>query len=247
MKHLTIYIIIALVALTSLCAVSCSSDPYQQDISLILDLTEPDFTYFEMEEVLTISAVHANPSNGESARILPLTELSLNPIVELQIEPVTNRLLGNDVERRHEVKTYFDKIEDTLTSLTDQAVVRQGSVIFKIVSEELRHLSASKAESRLLILNSDLMEFSSLENFYNSQSLKLMREQPEKMQQKFETAYPLPDLAGIQIVLVFKPKSQDESEIYEVVSGFYRTMLESQGASVSISANLPKNLAQWKR
>ena len=61
---------------------------------------------------------------------------------------------------------------------------------------------------------------------------------PETIETIFEKKAVLPSLVGIEVYLIYQPTTAENDATYRVVSEFYKTLLESKGATVNISANL---------
>jgi predicted transcriptional regulator len=146
-------------------------------------------------------------------------------------------LLANDYERKKEIQKYFTGIASTLQEFTKEKRERDGSVIYKILSEELNKLSESRAELKKLIINCDLNEKSFI-NFYDTAVLNSIRNKPEEMRKLLIEKYPLKNLTGIEVFIVYKPQDIYDNERFEIVSNFYKEMLESYGAHVTISGSL---------
>lgn len=98
---------------------------------------------------------------------------------------------------------------------------RNGSVIFKILSEELNRLNKSDADSKVLIINSDLMENSFID-FTNSVNANRIKKTPNEIEEQLIEKYPLGDLKDINIYIIYKPLNKWDSERFEIVSGFYK-------------------------
>ncbi len=217
----------------------CKSEPVTQDVSIVLDETEEYFTHISIEQFKEISALTENKSYGESVRIQPITEFGLNDIKSFKIDPVPNKLLGNDYTKKAELNNYYSEIEKTLTELHKGKHERTGSVIYKIMSEELNRLSDSKADRKVLIINSDLME-KSFVDFYSAVNFNQLRAQQEKMQSVLIEQYPLKKLNGIEIHIVYSPLDKSDNARFEIISGFYKNWFENLGARVFIQSNLRK-------
>jgi hypothetical protein len=209
-----------------------------RDIVLVLDNTESYFQHPSFEEVRGVSALSENEVNGETIRIIQITELSFNRVAQFSIESVPNKWLGNEVDRRQEVSAYFDSIEHALAEADTGKREREASTIYQTLASELNRLSATTSDTRLLIVNSDLMELSLLANFYDKRTFSELIDQPDSMLKRLENAYPLGDLTGIEVQLIYTAQSRQDSERFSVLSTFYRKLLEGHGAEVKVGANL---------
>ncbi len=227
-----------LIGLSAVYFSSCGSETITQDTSILLDQTEDYFIHISFDEFMAISVTAENINNGERARIQPITESGFHAVEEFEIEKVENTLLGNDYRRKKEIESYFEKIKKSLAQLDSGKSNKDGSVIFKSMVEELNRLSLSKAEIKQLIVCTDGIENSSLANFYDPATFRLLENNPEILQKQFIEKYPLQDLSGIHIYIIYKPLNRTDSERFEIVSNFYKSLFESYGANVTISGSL---------
>jgi hypothetical protein len=217
--------------------ISCGEKPISQEVSIILDQTEENFSHVTIKEYQSVSTITTDVHNGELVRILPITELSLNRIAKFELPIIPNEFLSNDYIRHFDVDDYFAGIDSVLSEIKKDRRERVGSVIYKVLSEEMNKLSESVADRKLLIINSDLMEHSFID-FYLPSVFNKIKDKPELIEKQMTAKYPLKSLNGIQVIIIYRPISQADGEQFEVVAGFYKAFLESYGANVRITGNL---------
>lgn len=215
---------------------SCTTDPQSQAISYIADTTEEDFFPLSIESIKGVSVVAKDHTAGEIIRIRPINELGYNPIRKAEVQPVENILLSNQYQRKQAIEKYYNQVEVFLSEIDTSRKERCTSVVYQVIAQELNHLSKSKANKKILVVNSDLMENSHLSNFYHEDTLRLLVEEPDMLGKRFKNSYPLNNLTGISVHLIYQPKTTEESIQFEIVSKFYIQLL--QGATVTTSANL---------
>lgn len=218
---------------SAVCFSSCDDKPKTHSLTAILDLTENHFKGISMSEFKKVSALTKNSMNGELTRLVPITELGFNKSYEVRIQKDSSLLMGNDYERTDLVNGYFSKIDTCLKLLIEDKHDRSGSVIFKIITEELNRLSESTADSKTVLINTDFMEKSFI-NFYDTAIISAISKHPDTIKQKLLKRYPLKRLNGVEIYFAYLPKNIEDSERYEVLSQFYKKMFESFGAKVHI-------------
>lgn len=229
----TIYKYCTLLILSAGCFSSCENKSKAHDQVIAIDLTEDRFKGISSSTFKKLSALTKNSMNGESTRLVPITELGFNKTYDISIQKDTSLLMGNDFERADLVNDYFSQVDTSLKLLMRDKHDRSGSVIFKVLVEELNKLSESKADLRTAIFNTDLMENSFI-NFYDTAMMNLIKFQPDKIKAKLLKRYPLKRLNGIEIYFVYLPKDVPDSIRYEDLSLFYKRMFESFGAKVHI-------------
>lgn len=217
---------------------SCGHDPVTQEISVVSDKTEDYFVYISFDDFKEISIVSENGNNGECIRIQPITEMGFHEVNELNIAPVNNPVLGNEHNRIKEIEEYFAKIEKIFAKIDTGKSEKEGSVIFKVIADELNRLSRSTADTKILIAVTDGMENSALANFYDPGTFLQIQNNPELLREKYLKKYSLLDLTGIDIYLIYTPLNREDSERFEIVSAFYKSIFESFGAQITVGGSL---------
>jgi len=226
-----------LLTFSAVCFSSCGEKLITHDLTVISDLTEAHFKGFTLSEIRKVSAVSQNSLNGESVRIISITELGFNKTYEYSIKKDSSLLMGNDYERTDFINLYLSQIDTSLKNIQSEKKIRSGSVIFKVMSEELNRLSNSKSDRRTFLINTDFMEMSFI-NFYDTEVLNTILEHPETVKSILLKKYPLELLNSIDIFFVYLPKDKTDSNRYEIVSEFYKKMFESFGARVHIVGSI---------
>ncbi len=214
------------------------SQPLKLDETLMVDLTENSFLA-SPDKNLIKQSFSSDKIFWEAYRfrMIAITDVNFSPAYSAEIKP-EYWYLGNTAKRKKVVQNFYSAIDNAFEKInqTQKGCVR--SDIYIPIAQELKRLSQSTAERRQLIIYSDLMEYSFLEDFYQKSTIAQLQNNPEAIQQLLEKAAPLADLRGIDVKIVYQPRSNGESRQFEIVSEFYKKLLESKGATVSISANL---------
>jgi hypothetical protein len=137
-----------------------------------------------------------------------------------------------------QIQAFERKLDTAIQNTRDTAIkVTNHSIIYKPVAESLEKLKQVSTTKKVLIIASNLYENSSL-SYYSTHTLACMKKDPKKIYQLLEEEAQLPDLTGIQIIFLNKPKSYKDNNNYSIVSGFYKKWFEAKGASVSIQSTL---------
>ncbi len=230
-------ILYTLLIFSAVCFSSCDEKPITHNMTIISDLTEIHFTGFKMVDIKRLSAISENSVNGETVRLVPITELGFNTSYEFSIQKDSSLLMGNDYERTDLINEFFSQIDTSLRIMQSDKKERSGSVIFKVMSEELNKLSESNGNRKTAVINTDFMEMSFI-NFYHPDTMSIIQNHPEIIKKKLLKKYPLKQLNGIAILFVYLPKDKTDSDRYEVLSQFYRKLFESFGATVRIIGSI---------
>ena len=166
-----------------------------------------------------------------------LSDVSYNQRSQVRIEP-QSKWLSNEMERQGEIKKFKIAIESKLEQIPSNTIEKENSSIYLPIVRELNQLSQSKSDRRILVVYSDLMENTPEFSFYRKGDFELVKNQPDSLQKRFEKELLISPLGGIEIYFIYQPKDIKSDGRFQLISEFYRNLLESKGAKVTISANL---------
>lgn len=211
--------------------------PHTTIVSEMRDITSSHKAQPEPGTILSLFTLSTNEWDGAVYRSQDLTDISYNPIKQVNINSA-NEWLGNSFDRDREVKEFYHKISKLIGDTTSEYIGREQSSIFASVARELNLLSQSKGDTKVVLIYSDLMENTPAFSFYRDKDLNLLKISPEKVRAYFLKIVPLNDLKGIEVHLIYQPKGIAENTNYQLISSLYKSLLESMGAKVFISGNL---------
>lgn len=221
----------------AVCCSSCKESSIAQETVILIDITDTAIQQFDTTGVNNVSIMDDSPLNGETTKVVTISDVVVNSYFEVSIPIVTTELFSNTKSRKKMVTEYFSKLHTMIGNVTQQDKGKDASVIYKRIAEELNILTEKHVVKKTMIINSDLMEKSFI-NFYKESVFELMITNPDIVCNKLTGKYPLKDLTGIEIFILFQPKNVEESERFEVVSTFYKNLFESHGAVVHIQSNI---------
>jgi hypothetical protein len=161
--------------------------------------------------------------------------VSFNRVSEASIENA-NQWLSNEIERDKEIQKFKDDVSKTIS--TNEPIGKEHSSVYFPIASELTYLSQSRADRKILLVYSDLMENDLDISLYSKQELELLNTNLDSLKGIFEKRKALSSLQGIEVYFIYQPNNAVEDKDYRLVSDFYRSLLESKGAIVHISANL---------
>jgi hypothetical protein len=238
MKKIVIVFIAILLIISAWIMVSSSRNKENNttEVVVLRDYTDSMLALPAADEIIAFYNLSGSSKwIGAFFRCADITDVSLNSAWELKLKE-ENQWLSNELERHNEIKKFKSSISDIL-SRTIKAGKSYSSVYIPM-AKELKRLSESTSQRRILIIYSDLMENTLEISLYDTNEFKLLKSNPDFLQKYFENLQPLPSLAGIEIHIVYHPLDISKDNTFKIVSGFYKKMLEEKGASVTISANL---------
>lgn len=202
-------------------------------ISIMKDVTEKHSSQIDPLSIHTQLDLKEHKHDGYTFRFVDLSDVSLNPVTEiiLNASPI---LLSNEMSRDKEIK----QMEDSITKELRQSDTsgRSHSSIYIPVAKELTILSVSTADTKILVVYSDLMENTPQLSLYD----KNTHFNSVEIKKLFNESFPLPDLKGIEVYLVYQPRSPESDNTYKLISQVYNELLTDKGANVYIQANFIK-------
>ncbi|TAH40045.1 MAG: hypothetical protein EYC69_12095 [Bacteroidetes bacterium] len=204
-------------------------------LAIVEDFTDEQVVKPSYKDVETILQVNDNKWDGAVFYYSRLTDVSLN---EFQVASLPGRrfCLSNEFERQKEILDFSTLIQEALAKPIVSG--KANSSVYIPIVKALSFLKSTEAETKALLIYSDLMENGENISLYDQSSLKKMKENPGTLIDFYESKMTLPDLTGISVYLIYRPLNIKEDERFQIVSGFYKKMLENKGAKVFIQANI---------
>lgn len=175
--------------------------------------------------------------DGRIFQYSDISDVSYNQTKQARLE-LGNEWLSNELERDKEIETFKEEIMGIINNETNDKTEKTNSAIYLPLARELNELTNSKAKKRILIVYSDLMENTETLSFYKKEDFEKLKSNPELIKEVFEKQEALEALNGIEVYFIYQPTESQSDQKFQVISGFYKKLLEEKGAKVTISANL---------
>lgn len=207
------------------------------ELVIARDVTDSIIAQTKTEEIFNLFGLTENPLNGAIFKFQNLSDVSYNQRSQVKIEP-QNKWLSNEMERQGEIKKFTIAIESKLAKSTIDSIEKENSSIYLPIARELNQLSQSKSDRRILVVFSDLMENTPEFSLYRKGDFELLKNQPDSLQKRIEKQLLISPLSGVEIYFIYQPKDIKSDERFQLISEFYKKLLVSKGAKVTISANL---------
>jgi hypothetical protein len=204
-------------------------------ISVMEDITDAHKATPDPAKLILLYGLKNDQWHGAIFRYATLTDVSLNATQE-KILPPANEFLSNEFQRVKDLNEFTEFIVETLHH-KDTAGRLNSSVYLPLV-RELNTLKNISATERILLVYSDLMENESGLSMYDTNTFQKLFSDQESLIAFFNKKLPISDLHGITIYLIYQPKNPIADAQYQVVSNFYKVLLERKGAIVMIKANI---------
>jgi len=210
---------------------------FNSTVFLLVDRTDDIPVTPTGRNLVELIELDKNPFNGAQVCLTIISDIEHGKwdLINLESE---NELSGNNTRRKLQIHAFERRLDTAIQNTRDTTLkVTNHSIIYKPMAEALEKLRQVSTTKKVLILASNLYENSSI-SYYSTHTLACMKKDPKKIYQLLEEEASLPDLTGIQIIFLNKPKSYKDNNNYSIVSGFYKNWFEAKGAIVSIQCSL---------
>ena len=208
-------------------------EPKTQYISTIIDLSEEGSYKPSSKEILSYLE-KGHSSDGLDISLRYVSETRYAPKHQFVLEQSETGWLSNEDTQRRKKRLLLEQFKDTLLSTQGSQMPLSKSEIFRLVVDELEHLSKQKGK-RTLLLISDIKEHSSLFSVYNKNQYRKLLNEPEALADLFQNEVSIPkNLSGITLHILYRPKPEEDIGFTAMVT-LYRNLFESRGAIVKVS------------
>lgn len=234
-----------MIRLTPICLIlsllmACEESPPEKTVvSCLHDETDSMHAVVDALCILDLFRFDENPLNAGEFRLSDITDVSMNPTHVIRID-AEEKWNSNQFKRERSIAAFSDSVATMINNAISFTGGKPQSSVYLPIARELRYLAETSAERRILIVSSDLMEHQPGMSFYDKTTFALLTQNSDSLEQLLEHKAPLPSLDGIKVYFIYQPTDTYHDQQYQVVSTFYKNMLEQKGATVSITANLTR-------
>ena len=212
------------------------------DNSIVLLRDETDSTENRLDAKTLLSYTDLDCDHWQSINFSfsSITDYDYNETSEVSL-PSKLFILSNPQERDEEIATFTKNLQSGIDSFSLQKNGRKESHIYTTVVRKLHELAQTPAANKVLILQSNLQENNAgTFNMYDSTNTFLLKKFPDSIQHRLLRLATPHNLTGIQIHLIHKPISQTDNVRFAQMAEIMKKIFTDAGATVFISANLPK-------
>jgi hypothetical protein len=204
-------------------------------ISVLEDITDAHKATPDVSKIILMYGLKDDEWRGAIFRYSNLTDVSLNATQE-KILPEEFEFLSNEFQRAKELNEFTAQITEAVSHKDTSG--RSNSSVYLPLAREINTLQNMGATKKIILVYSDLMENESGMSMYEPKTFQKVFSNQESLIAYFNKKLPLADLHGITIYLVYQPKNPTADAQYQVVSSFYKVLLERKGATVLVKANI---------
>ena len=209
--------------------ISISDDVTGSNQASAMDITTDD--------IIEIIGAKENPFNHGKVRISTLSNVSLNKVQQVKLNPVASMDEYQELFREAEIKMFISEVDSLLQNARMSERGKPSSSLLRPMHQELNRLTRSEASKKYAIFYTDLLEHSTIFSSYSKVDMKFLEEHRKKFTERVLEKAPLPQsLAGIKVFII---NSQQQSDVnFQLISDWYFEVLTSRGADVYVGANL---------
>ena len=243
------YIFYFILSISAFFTISCNEQKAQQtDIYVFIDVTDTlsrnaDIPTYDLVKRIGVDTASGG-LHGGTIKFFMINDISQGKVLGKIELPVGNGgLLGdNPLARADVVKTFWHSLKTTIAEVKQKATYGANrSKIYQNMCEELNNLAQSKADKKLAIVYSDLLENSDAISFYGAGVQKIAAwEKDIKAADAFlKKSYgcSLPDLSAIELHIVQVRSTKNDAAITAAKS-FWKLLFNYKKANVKFEAEL---------
>ncbi|MFA6924903.1 MAG: hypothetical protein WC223_11705 [Bacteroidales bacterium] len=207
------------------------------EVVVMSDITDAMLVKPNKNDAESFFDLNKNRWNGAMFKLVDISDVSFNRSQKAGIE-AENDWLSNEAKRIDKVNSFYSNVEQIFNDVSKMKTGKDNTSIYVPISQELNILSESKAENKIMLVYSDLMQNTYEISFYNSETLNSLSSKADSVSKYFESQVVLKNLNGITIYFVYQPLNIGNDEEYKIVSKFFKNIFESKGAKVIITAGI---------
>ena len=230
MKATILYGVLIVSILLSGCTQDRAND-IDREIVCVIDQTDAMVLYPSAEEILAPVQLQTDPWQGIKITLTTISDKDINPETVLTLEK-EQAWRGNLPIRKAKVRHFKEELHRFLAAMRKNSIA-QHSIIFRAVAKQSNRLTKSTAKKRYLLVWSNLYEHNEMD-FYDPIVINRMKSDPKNIQKQLVATFPLQNLKGINIWLLYQPASYKDNNGFMPIAAFYKHLFEAYGASVHI-------------
>jgi hypothetical protein len=201
----------------------------EQNIHVVIDKTG---SYIHEETVSTAQILNKTIDKNKSLElnISEINDVSINEVFTYNLEEKS--MWETAVNRNDNLKEFYKTSDEKLTEIFQKTSDKEESSIYLGLCQVFTETQNSNVHHKTVIIFSDMIEHSQLTcSMYSLfKNNKLNSTEFNKISNTLNSVQKLPDLTGVNILVVFRPDLETEA-IYFYTRKFWKQFFESSGAS----------------
>lgn len=194
----------------------------------LFDCTDSSIGKLPFSQILPLVNV-TNNNNGSTFRIKYISDVDFTQRTQVELLPKVHIHEETDQDRYIMKMKYLKKVESKYSQFEINTSHKNHSIIYRIVANELIELSKSKAQRKVLIIHSDLMENSDILNLYIERDVIKLLSQPRSIRHLFQREVKISSLSGVEVYFTFIPKDFAQNRVYSSMYKVYKEIILNAG------------------
>lgn len=207
------------------------------EIVLFVDKTDVQKEQIRTEDITPILELDKSIWKHNKIRFQTLSNYEYNNVKSVEL-PYTFFLFSSPKKRKKEIKAFTANIESTLKEIYKADSGTANSAIYEPLVREANKLAQSSASKKVMIVESDLQENTTVFSIYRESDYIQLLKHREQVIAMLDTLLHLNNVTGINIYLVYQPKSDADNERFIMMANLFRNIFEQKGAIVHIGSNI---------
>lgn len=207
------------------------------EVVLFIDKTDVQKEQLKVDDIFSLLDIDKHIWQRNKVALQTLSNFEYNNVQEKEL-PFAFFLLSNPKKRKKEIVQFKTELDTALQSIYAIDSGRTRSSIYEPVVRTLNELSKSKAHSKILIVQSDLQENTQVFSIYRESDYVVLQKHREQIIGRFTKILPLQDIHGIEVYLIYQPKSDADNDRFILMANLFKEILEQKGAIVHIGSNI---------
>ena len=223
------YALLAVSLLLSAC--NKQSIPYDSAMTVMVDETDPLSVYPSAAALLAYFNLKEDEWQGITIKIVGISDKDMNRTETVAL-PKESQFTGNSIIRQAKILRFIEQLQACLSKFNNKHRY-PNSIIFRAVAKQSAQVHRNAAPRKLLLVYSDLMEHGEA-NFYQPETMEMLRHNPGIIEKQLVGNQPLPDLTGLQLWLLYAPENYRKNDLYMRVAHLYERLYTAHHATVHI-------------
>lgn len=207
------------------------------EITVFIDKTDVQKEQLKVNDIVSLLNIDKNIWQRNKVELQTLSNFQYNNVQEKEL-PFAFFLVSNPKKRKKDIQQFKTELDSALQSIYAIDSGRTRSSIYEPIVRTLNTVSHSKAHKKILIVQSDLQENTQTFSVYRETDYLLLQKHREQIIERFTKLLALQDIQGIEVYLIYQPKSDADNDRFILMANLFKEILEQKGAIVHIGSNV---------
>lgn len=202
-------------------------------ITIMADRTDKHISKPVPDQISQLIGIDSNTDIGVSITYLNIGHVDFNPEININVEQ--GSIFDNDIQRRGNVRQFKREFDSLIAFQNQKDYSYNNSSILVPLIHQLAELKNKKATRKVVILYSDLQEFSDVYDVYHPKNLNLLLNDPKLVASEIKNNLNLSeDYSSITLVIEFYPKTVHQNRTFTAMLEVYRSVFEDTGLKIQV-------------